>query len=278
MNGIFALSLKITNWCDLYCPHCSEDSGRSATFEYMPIDKLEDGISQFQELPLNLSRRITISGGEPMLPYFKKDENYMPAALTLISKADAIPVIKTNGTWGRTYMDRSSILKSLAKNANFVCNPVVLNMPVDEFHNNLSGVANIISDIVFSDYLQNAIYIEVSGFNTIGSVVANARLRTCLKEREISTLDVVNDDIVAYTARGDGIHISVDNVSQIYKLGRAVKNRVYTAEAVMPYVNKIQIDNDDNVSLNRVVSEKINNRPLVDVMDILIPRLNQRQK
>ena len=278
MYGIFGLSLKITNWCDLHCGHCAEDSGRAASCDYMPIEKIEDNILDFYELPISLSKRVTISGGEPMLPYFKKDEHYIPTALTLISRTDAFPVIKTNGTWGRTYTDRSSILKSLAKNADFIDRAVTLNMPVDEFHDNLSGVANIIADIVFSDYLQNSLNIEISSFATIGSIVANARLRSDLKNREIKTLDLLNDDIIAYNDAGFGIHISVDNVSKIYKLGRASKNHVYTADKIVPYVNKVQIDNDDKISLNHTVYEQKNNRPLADVMDVLIQRMNERKK
>ena len=275
MSGIYALSLKITNWCDLNCRHCSENSGRTEAFEYMPIDKLDDYITEFQELPLNLSKRITVGGGEPMLPYFKKDENYIPMLLTLVSKAGAIPVIQTNGTWGRTYIDRNNILKSLAKNAGFTGKPITLNMPIDEFHNNIAGVSNIIADIVLSECLSEAIYVEISGFNTIGSVVANAQLRTELTSREITTLDLPNDDLVAYN-NGRGIHISMGYVSPVHKLGRAVKNHVYTDDDSATYVNTVQIDNADNISLNRVVGEKINSRPLVDVLDILIPRLNQR--
>ena len=279
MYGILALSLKTTNWCNLNCSHCREDSGRNVACEYMSVDKIEDYITQFQELPLNLSNRITIDGGEPMLPYFKKDENYIPTALTLIAKAGAIPVIKTNGTWGRTYTDRNLILKSLAKNANFTGRAITLNMSVDEFHENISGVSNIIADVVFSDYLRSAIHIEISGFNTIGSIVAVARLRSDLKEKEITTIDSRNDDFVAYNNNGGGIHVSTNYLNDIYRLGRAQRNFLYTVKEIMPgCVNTIQLDNEDNAVLNHTVREQVNNRDLASVLDCLITSFNRKQK
>lgn len=278
MYGIFALSLKVTNWCNLNCAHCRENSGRDAAIKPMPLEKVEDYISQFQELPINLSNRITIDGGEPMLPYFMGDENYIPTVLCLVSKAGATPTIKTNGTWGNTYTNRSTVLKSLAKNAYFVGRPLTINVPVDEFHNNISGVSNIIADVVFSDYLRGALNISVSGFDTIGSVVAYARLRSDLRDREINTVDSGNDNLVAYNDDGVGIHVETDYMSGVVRCGRAIKNHVYTEDNLSTYVNKIQIDNDDNVALNYVARDNIKNRPLANVIDYLIKIMDTKQK
>jgi len=244
----------------------------------MPLEKIEEYITQFQELPVNLSNRITIDGGEPMLPYFMKNEDYIPGGLLVISKAGATPVIKTNGSWGNTYTDRRAILKSLAKNANFSGRPVTLNMPVDEFHENIPGVANIIADIVFSNYLSDAIYIELCGFSTIGSVVAIARMRSDLKSKDINTLDLINENLVAYNEDGGRIHIVTDYTSGIKPFGRAIKNHTDTADNLTTYVNKVHIDNDDNVTLNHVVRDRINNRPLAKVMEGLIKNTDARQR
>ena len=244
----------------------------------MPLEKIENYIAQFQELPLNLSNRITIDGGEPMLPYVMGDENYIPTALCLISKAGAIPVIKTNGTWGQTYNNRSLILKSLAKNACFIGRPLTINMPVDEFHDNISGVSNIVADVVFSDYLRGTLNIDISGFNTIGSVVANARWRSDLKSKEIDTLDLITGDLVAYNNEGEGMHICMDYESGIKNCGRALKNHVYTNDNFTTYVNKIQVDNEDNVMLNYVVGDRLDNRSLSSVLDILINKINASSK
>ena len=278
MYGIFALSLKVTNWCNLNCVHCRENSGRNAAVEQMPLDKVEEHISQFQELPINLSNRITVVGGEPMLPYFMGNENYIPTVICLISKAGAVPVINTNGTWGNTYTDRSAILKSLAKNACFIGRPLTIKMPVDEFHENISGVANIIADIVFSDYLRGTLNIGVSGFDTIGSVVAYARLRSDLQDKEINTIDSRNGNFIAYNDDGVGIHIETDYMSGVMRCGRAIKNHVYTENNLSTYVNKIQIDNDDNVILNYTAKDRINNRPISTVIDALIKSIDMKQK
>lgn len=278
MYGIFDLSLKVTNWCNLNCAHCRENSGRDATMKLMTLEKIEDIIAQFQELPINLSNRITIDGGEPMLPYFIGNENYIPTAVCLISKSGAIPVIKTNATWGRTYSDRNAILKSLAKNACFIGRPVTLVMPVDEFHENISGIANIIADVVFSDYLRGTLNLNVSGFDTIGSVVAHARLRSDLMDREIKTVDSRNSNFIAYNDDGVGIHVESDYMSGVMRCGRAIKNHVYTEDNLSTYVNKIQIDNDDNVALNYVARDNIKKQPLKTVIDSLIRSIDARTK
>ena len=69
-----------------------------------------------------------------------------------------------------------------------------------------------------------------------------------------------------------------DYTSGIKPFGRAIKNHTDTADNLTTYVNKVHIDNDDNVTLNHVVRDRINNRPLAKVMEGLIKNADARQR
>ncbi len=279
MNKILALEFKITDWCNLACTHCPEDSCTKNPPVFMPLEKIEKYMDEFQELPFNTSKKVAVGGGEGMAPYLFGYEDYIPCVTGVLHKFDKNVSLKTNALWGNTYKYRNPILKSLAKCAYFNNNLITLRMPVDEFHNNISGVSNIIADIVFSDYLLAALRVEIAGFDTIGSVVARARLESDLGDKEIKMMDSRNDDLVAYNESGAGIHIRTDYVSGVPRLGRAVANHLYTSDEIGGgFVNKLKIDNADNAILNNVVRAKIGDRPLMDVVQGLGEKMYGRQK
>ena len=279
MNKMLALEFKITDWCNLACPHCPEDSCMKNPPAFMPLEKIEEYVDEFQELPFNTSKNVAVGGGEGMAPYLFGNEDYVPTVIGVLNKFDKNVTIKTNASWGNTYKYRNPILKSLAKCAYFNNSLITLRMPVDEFHNNISGVSNIIADIVFSDYLLAALRVEITGFDTIGSVVARARLESDLGDKEIKMIDSRNDDLVAYDERGAGIHIRTDYVSGVPRLGRAVANHLYTSdETGGGFVNKLKIDNADNAILNNTVRAKIGGRSLMDVVQGLGEKMYGRQK
>lgn len=279
MNKMLALEFKITDWCNLACPHCPENSCMKNPPAFMSLEKIEKYVDEFQELPFNTSKNVAVGGGEGMAPYLFGNEDYIPTVIGVLNKFDKNVTVKTNASWGNTYKYRNPILKSLAKCAYFNNSLITLRMPVDEFHNNISGVSNIIADIVFSDYLLAALRVEITGFDTIGSVVARARLESDLGDKEIKMIDSRNDDLVAYNESGSGIHIRTDYVSGVPRLGRAVANHLYTSdETGGGFVNKLKIDNADNAILNNTVRAKIGDRPLMDVVQGLGEKMYGRQK
>ena len=272
MFGRLALSLKITNWCDLNCAHCCECSGRNNPTNFMPATKAEDYIGEFQEVPFNLAQHYTIGGGEGLAPYQFGDYDYIPQVLSCIYKVDGVPTIKTNGVWGEKANLRSDILKNLAHSAYVGNKLLTLDISVDEFHNNLNGVANIITDVVQSDYLLPAIRIALLGFDTDGTRKAMNQLRSKLADRDVGWDNIPNGDIGVYRSGGNiGMRVIVNDDNAIFDLGRAKQNKVYTAtgQPTMTYVNCIQIDNNNLAILNYLYCEQIAGRPLSRVFESL---------
>jgi len=272
MFGILTLSLKITNWCDLNCAHCCECSGRNNPTNFMPPTKAEDYIGEFQEIPFNLSKYYTIGGGEGLAPYQFDDYDYIPQVLSCIYKVDGVPTVKTNGVWGEKCNLRSGILKSLANSAYIGNKLLTLDISVDEFHNNLNGVANIITDVVQSDYLLPAIRISLLGFKTPGTQNTMAQLRSKLEDRNVSWDNISNGDIGVYRSGGSvGMRMIVLDDNEIFNLGRAKQNNISTTtnQPTTSYVNCIQVDNNNLAVLNNLYFEQIAGRPLPRVFESL---------
>lgn len=280
MYGVLTLSLKITNWCNLNCAHCCECSGANNPTNFMPLTRAEQYISEFQEVPYHIMQHYTISGGEGLAPYQFGDFDYIPTILSCIYKIDGIPTIKTNGVWGERYNMRVDILKSLANSARTGNKLLTLDISVDEFHNNLKGVANIVADVVQSDYLLPAIRICLVGFNTDGTRNNMAKLRTQLEERELHTEVLPNDDWAVYRDDNKGMRVVVGAETEIYDLGRAKQNNVYTAtgDPAGGYVNCLSVDNNNLATLNYLYAEQIAGRNLKCVMDSLMRRAEQNGK
>ena len=78
MKNIFTLSFKITNWCDLNCAHCCENSGPKRPGRFLPLEKTEKYLNEFKELPYNLSEYVVIGGGEGLSPYLFDNFDYIP--------------------------------------------------------------------------------------------------------------------------------------------------------------------------------------------------------
>ena len=274
MYGILTLSLKVTNWCDFNCAHCCECSGRNNPTNFIPLTRIEQYIHEFQEVPFNLSPHYTIGGGESLAPYQFGNSEYIPQVLSCIYKVGGIPTIKTNGVWGKRYDMRSDTLKSLAKSAYMGDKLLTLDISVDEFHNNLDGVANIMTDVVQSDYLLSAIRICLLGFNTPGTQKAMMALRAKLSDREIYCEDLPNGDMGVYCTNNRGMRVIVDDVVDVYDLGRAKDNKVYTVcyNTDATYVNCLQIDNNNLAILNYIYSEQIAGRSLTRVMQSLLSK------
>ncbi len=272
MNGIFAFSFKITNWCNLCCAHCCENSGKTNPPNFLPLDKMEQYLGEIQTLPYNISEYIVIGGGEGMAPYFFKNIKYIPRALDLIFKAGKIPTIKTNGTWGASDDKRKLILGTLANAAYSADTLVTLDISVDEFHDNIRAVADLINGVLSNDYIMAGIRPVLVGFNTDGSANALKKLKDELNNRKIGVDELPDGDLGVYNRRGTGIRIPVDYYGAIHNLGRAVENRVYTStdSPTTPYVNCVQIDNNDNAILNYLYLEPIDGRNLKTVMSRLV--------
>ena len=276
MNNIFTLSFKITNWCDLNCAHCCENSGPKRAGRFLPLEKTEKYLNEFRELPYNLSEYVVIGGGEGLSPYLFDNFDYIPGLLRKINNIGGVSTIKTNGNWGNNASIRKLILKDLAIFAHKIGKVVTLDISVDEFRNNTTGVANIFEEILSDEYIAVSIRPTLVGFNTPASLKALFRLKSELNARKMFAVQTKQDILYVCNENGQGILVVTDYGNEIFDIGRAKKNNVFTYHQTNPgllNINCIQIDNYDFATMNNFYREKINGRPLRVVIDSLISKI-----
>ena len=278
-NELF-MSFKITNWCNLHCNHCCECSNCHCAPNFMPLEKFDNYLSESRTLPFIPNELFCIGGGEAMAPYMHKNPNYIPCALDLVYSYKYVPTIKTNGTWGQDETLRKKILSDISAKAYKYEKLVTLDISVDEFHNNLDGVANIVRDIMGSSELCYAIRFCLVGFNTSGSIKALNCLQQKLQESGFNIQKTLANDWMIGAPNADcGIYVCNDYTSNIYDLGRAKQTKVYNCEYgtdLMRSTDCLQIDNEDNAILNYLYQEKINKRPLNEVFNSLMQQQKHR--
>lgn len=283
MNEQVSLCFKITNWCNLCCDHCCELSGPNAPRELMPLDRMDKLLTEFKQIETpRASDFFVIGGGEAMAPYFFKDKLYIPRALDMIYQADGIPTIKTNATWGRYESLCKPILKDLATVATKHQIVTTLDISIDEFHDNLGATTNIIETLMKNKGIAEAVRIFLVGFDTNASRWQLFKLCKQLNERGIKTISHfgINDDFfVQY--KGITMQIFGSFNTPIYKMGRAAKTQVFTAEEPtgLPSIEGLTlthcmtVDNTDLATLNYKYQETINGRPLNDVFQSLLTKV-----
>jgi hypothetical protein len=218
---------------------------------------------------------MCLTGGEAMAPYMHGNNTYIPKALELIYSHEYVPIIKTNGTWGKNESLRPKVLYDLGRLAYTYGKLVTLDMSVDEFHNNKVGVANIICDIVNNPALLYGIRCTLVGFDTTSSANALNSLRQELESRKLNIETTFEGDWEVYTQDFSlGMYVYTDYNAKIYDLGRAKQTRVYTGTgSPTGGIICFEIDNKDYATLNYSVREPINNRPLGAVLDSLMTKV-----
>ena len=220
---------------------------------------------------------ISIGGGEAMAPYMHNKPNYIPNVLSLAFQYKFIPTLKTNGTWGDDDNLRTKILSDIADCAYRSGKLVTLDISVDEFHNNLSGITNIIYDTICSQHLCPAIRICLVGFNTKKSAFIQTKLQQKLQKRGLKITPTIIGDWIVETKNGDGVYMINDFSGGIFNLGRAKTNKVYTTTDTpngYENIDCIQLDNNDTATLNYIYREKIKNRNI----DAVLKSLQQRAR
>ena len=240
----------------------------------MPLEKLDKYLAESRTLPIIPNELVCITGGETLAPYMYEEPDYIPNALDLIYSYKYVPTIKTNGAWGNDGKFRQKILSDIGAKAYKYGKLITLDISVDEFHDNYSGVARIIQDVLLSSRLSFAIRFCLVGFNTPASLVALNRVQSELqKSGFVVKKTIANDWMIEAPNASYGVYVYNDFSSKIYNLGRAKQTNVYNDE-YSPYLihesDCFQIDNEDNAILNYFSREQINNRPLSEVFRSLM--------
>lgn len=268
MNNDWSLHFKITNWCNLNCAHCCECSNSSQPLNLMPLEKIEKYLKETADMPIKPNELISVGGGEVMAPYMHNNPDYIPKLLDLLYKYNFVPTLKTNGTWGEQHKKSAQILSGIAKCAYKSGKLVTLDISVDEFHNNINGVAKIIRNVVNEYYLCYAIRICLVGFHTQKSKNALLRLKQELSKFGFRTETMPPfDDWIISAPNGNTTVLYNSFTSGIFDIGRAKQNKVYTAtDKDSAYDHCLQIDNDDIATYNYNHQEPVQNRNLYEVL------------
>lgn len=239
----------------------------------MSLEKIKKYLSESKTMDIRPNQLLTIGGGEALAPYMFGQPTYIPTALDMIYSYDYIPTLKTNGTWGDNNSLRPQILSDIASCAYKYMKLVTLDISVDEFHDNKSGVIKIMRDILLSPELNFAIRICLVGFNTPESAAMLLNLKQQLKENKFEIEELPNKDWAVYAPNQSyGACVINDFASPIYNLGRAKQTKTFTSTADpngTDGFNCLQIDNNDYAILNYTHREPIKNRPLNEVLSSL---------
>ena len=276
MNDKLSLCLKITNWCNLHCAHCCERSNKNNKPNFMSLDKIEKYMGESLQMNIRPSNLLAISGGEAFAPYMMNEQNYIPFALDLAYSYGYIPTLKTNGTWGDNDTLRIKILSDIASRAYKYGKLITLDISIDEFHNNKSGVVKIINNIVRNPGLSYTIRFCLVGFNTNASKTALDDLKQQLQNTGLNIEQTCGGDwMMDIPGSGDGLYICNDYSTPIYNLGRAKQTKTFTSTNNPngnDRIDCLQIDNSDNAILNYQYREPIKNRPLKTVLESLMQK------
>lgn len=274
-NDKISFALKITNWCNMRCAHCSECSGPHIAPDLMPLASVEKYMGEFNAMPMDKWEYMVFTGGEAMAPYYQRETEYIPKCLDFAGQLKMAPFIKTNGAWGAYDRMRTQILRDCAGAAyrNDILSS--LDISVDEFHNNIPAVTQIINDVVRSDYLCPAVRISVVGLNTKNSHIRFAelieRLRTTGLTMEPQQYGIMSVGCGPYTAQ-----VYYDLYTNISGVGRAANNGLgkYKPNGQPDFQTGhcFQIDNNDIATLNYYHRTPVNNRPVFDVVKELVAK------
>ena len=262
-----SFAIKVTNWCNLKCAHCCENSGPRVMPNLMPVAKVEKYIGEFKAMPLSKWNHLVFTGGEAMAPYFLHNNEYMPRCLSIAGNAGMYPFVKTNGTWGADEALRHRILQDCANVAEKNGKMTSLDISVDEFHKNVPAVAQIIVDIASSDYLARRVRVSICGLDTIKSHAQFNYLIAYLKSRNVHVFPCEHDFIAALGTVGT--RVLFDFSTPVARMGRAktkgMGETIPDGATDSVLGNCLQIDNDDIATLNYYHKTPVNGRPVFDV-------------
>ena len=271
MNTKWNLHFKITNWCDLNCRHCCECSAPTQPLKLFSLEKIEKYMYEAACMDKKPNELLSVGGGEVMAPYIHGQDNYIPNLLDIIYKNGFIPTLKTNGVWGNSDRTRIKILYDIAKYAYKYEKLVTLDISVDEFHNNQSGVIKIINDITKEIALSYAIRICLVGFNTQKSLFALNNLEQELSKKDFNIItNEIGDWIITSPDGKNTMFIYNDFSSSVFNSGRAKINKVYTNSGQSTNSdghNCLVLDNNDVATYNYIYHTQVNNHSLIKIIN-----------
>ncbi len=186
----YSLVFKTTNYCCYNCAHCCENSGPDQKKEFIPVNIIQDYITQ-AKCDKRFSDNVIFTGGEIFSSYQFGDTQYIPTLLkTCIDKKIGVD-IKTNAAWVRTAL-APEIFRDLIKIAKDSPDPYAyqISLSLDKYHPN--AVDNAVRVITELARKKCRVIINIASFG------ADAHMFDALK-RKIGTKMPVEDAAIPIT-------------------------------------------------------------------------------
>ena len=267
------LALKITNWCNLCCAHCCERSHRKEPFNLMPINQVEKHIIQYVNMDVPVWDYVVFTGGESMAPYYCGMDTYVPNAAEISIKNKLTPAFKTNAKWDAALAKR--ILKDLADVAHKYNHQISLDISIDEYHDNFLSAANVVDQIMSSQYLIDAIPVSFIGLNTAASQYKYQEFANILRQRGIHVGQMDTDGTIVMS-KGDNLNVMFYEIGALSRLGRAADNNL-TQHIPSGHPNIgdsdcLEITNTNQAILNYKYKTAMDNKTVAQVYDELLQK------
>lgn len=216
-----------------------------------------------------------------MAPYFHDEHKYIPQCIDASYSAGFVPYFKTNGMWGGNQKMCNRILNDLADAAYHYNNMTTIEISVDEFHNNITQVARIISDVVQNAHLNRAIRISLAGLDTAMSNRCMIDLLSQICARRM-TFRIVGDNMVRVEFGMLSANIYFDFGTPVSIAGRAADNKLgvvpVSGLGVDGFGSCLQIDNAGIATLNYKWCEPVAGLSMDELAAKLIRRMNDNSR
>ena len=266
------LALKITNWCNLCCAHCCERSHHKEPFNLMPIHQVEKHITQYVNMDVPVWDYVVFTGGESMAPYYCGMDKYVPRAAEISIKNNLTPAFKTNAKWDPVLAKR--ILKDLADVAHKYNHQISLDISIDEYHDNFLYAANVVNQIMSSQYLIDAIPVSFVGLNTAASQYKIQEFLNILKSLGmfVGATTIPTDEFLV--TKGDKTNVMFYDIGGLSLLGRAADNNLPNARQISGAKHSgssdcLEITNTNQAILNYKYKTAMDNKTVAQVYDEL---------
>ncbi len=248
----YSIALKITNWCNANCAHCCDSCGPEP-MDLMLVEDMDKYLSAFKKMNVNKWDSLVFSGGETMAPYIIGNNEYVPQCMEIAFKNGFAPFFKTNGLWGKSDAMRNRILTDFAKTALKHKKLTSMDISVDEFHDNLDPVANIIMETAKSPVFSYAVRLSLVGLDTPKSLDNFRILKQTLSARGLKMFE--KDETLFVESPVAFYPVFYNFNTPVFKMGRAKENNIgcdiVLDGAPDPDVgNCLRIDNRGELLLN----------------------------
>ncbi len=238
----------------------------------MPVDKIERYISEFKDMGVPVWDYVTFTGGEVMAPTYIGHTKYIPTVADICARNDMSACFKTNGLWGNRLIKCDDILKCLSDVAHKYDRQILLDISIDEYHNNLDAAANIVQQIMKSQSLIDAIVVSFIGLNTSASQYKFNEFSNILRNRGFFVGPIDSDGTIMIS-KDNKSNVMFYDIGALSRLGRAADNNL-TQHIPSSHIRSgdsdcLEITNNNQAILNYAFTTDIKDKTIAQVYNEL---------